>query len=377
MDFQLDDETIEYKQRVRAWVREVLDPACAPMEEEERLPAALVEELTHGRVRFFGMTIPTEYGGLGWPAAKWLPVLEEYAQGYAMLRMIAHTMNGLFWRPLYDYGTADQKAKYLPGLASGSIWAANCLTEPEGGTGKDINARAHREGTDFVLDGRKWLITQFPGQTTLFYVFASTPMGLTCFLVDAPAEGLVLEPMSRMMGCQGPRHYNVYCRNLRVHESQILGAEGRGLDIALGMLHLSRVSIAACCVGTADRMLELALDYAKKRSTFGKPIAGRQAIGGNMAQMATEIEAVRLLYRKAAWMFDQGLSMVMEASMAKLLGEQMVMRVAEMALRMHGGVGFTDAYPLERHFRDCRSFHFEEGTEEIQKLLIARAFLAG
>jgi acyl-CoA dehydrogenase len=164
--------------------------------------------------------------------------------------------------------------------------------------------------------------------------------------------------------------------NLRVHESQILGAEGQGLDIALGMLHLSRVSIAACCVGTADRVLELAIDYARKRSTFGKPVAGRQAIQGNVVQMATGIEAVRLLYWKAAWMFDQGIPMVTEASMAKALGEQVVMRVAEMTLRMHGGVGFTEAYPLERHFRDCRSFHFEEGTEEIQKLLIARAFLA-
>ena len=371
-----DAETAEVKRQVRAWVQEVLDPLCAPMEEEERLPDALVEELRRGRVRFFGMTIPEEYGGLGWTALKWLSVLEEYARGYAMLRMIAHTMNGLFWRPLDDYGTVEQKAAYLPGLASGSIWAANSLTEPEGGTGKDINARAERHGEYFVLNGQKWLITQFPGLTTLFYAFASTSAGMTCFLVDAPAEGLVLEPMDRMMGCRGPRHYSVIYRDLRVHESQVLGAEGKGLEIALGMLHLSRVSIAACCVGTAERMLELAVDYARKRSTFGKPIASRQAIQANLAQMATEIEATRLLYRKAAWMFDQRLPMVTEASMAKLFSEQMVIRVAEMALRIHGGVGFTEAYPLERHFRDCRSFHFEEGTEEIQKLLIARAVLA-
>jgi butyryl-CoA dehydrogenase len=122
-------------------------------------------------------------------------------------------------------------------------------------------------------------------------------------------------------------------------------------------------------------MLDLAIDYAKKRSTFGKPIATRQAIQGNVAQMATEIQAARLLAYEAAWRFDQGLDMVKQASMAKLFSEQTVIRVAEMALRMHGGVGFTQAYPLERHFRDCRSFHFEEGTEEIQKLLIARYLL--
>ena len=178
-----------------------------------------------------------------------------------------------------------------------------------------------------------------------------------------------------MMGCVGPRHYNVHYRDLRVHESQILGEKGKGLDVAFGMLHLSRVSIAFCCVGTAQRMLDLAIDYAKKRSTFGKKIATRQAIQGNMAQMAVEIQAARLLAYEAAWRFDQGLDIVKQASMAKLFSEQMVARVAEMALRMHGGVGFTQAYPLERHFRDCRSFHFEEGTEEIQKLLIARHLL--
>lgn len=375
MDFALDQETLALKAQAREWVHTVLDPLCADMEEEERLPEALVEELRHGRMRFFGLTIPKEYGGEGWPALKWLSVLEEFARGYAMVRMIGHTMNGLFWRPIYDYGTEEQRQKYLPKLATGELWAANSLTEPEGGTGRDINARAERDGDYYVLNGHKWLITQFPGYTRLFYAFAATEEGITCFLVDAPAEGLVLEPMPRMMGCRGPRHYNVFYRNLRVHESQILGEKGRGLDIALGMLHLSRVSIAACCVGTAQRMLDLAIDYAKRRSTFGKLIATRQAIQGNLAQMATEIEATRVLYQKAAWKFDQGQEIVTEAAMAKLFSEQMVMRVAEMALRIHGGIGFTEAYPLERHFRDCRSFHFEEGTEEIQKLLIARSLL--
>ena len=375
MDFALDQETLDLKVRARAWVHEVLDPLCGPLEEEERLPDELVEELRHGAVRFFGLTIPREYGGEGWTAVKWLSVLEEFAHGYAMVRMIAHTMNGLFWRPLYDYGTPEQKQKYLPGLATGELWSANSLTEPEGGTGADINAKAEKDGEYYVLNGHKWLITQFPGYTKLFYCFASTEEGMTCFLVDAPAEGLILEPMSRMMGCVGPRHYHVYYRDLRVHESQILGEKGKGLDVALGMLHLSRVSIAFCCVGTAQRMLDLAIDYSKKRSTFGKKISTRQAIQGNVAQMAVEIQAARLLAYEAAWRFDQGLDIVKQASMAKLFSEQMVVRVAEMALRMHGGVGFTQAYPLERHFRDCRSFHFEEGTEEIQKLLIARYLL--
>lgn len=375
MDFALEEETLALKQKAREWVHGTLDGLCAGMEEAEELPPALVEELRHGPMRFFGLTIPKAYGGEGWPALKWLAVLEEFARGYAMVRMIGHTMNGLFWRPLYDWGTEEQRQKYLPRLASGELFAANSLTEPEGGTGRDINARAEKRGSAYVLNGHKWLITQFPDLTGLFYAFAATPEGVTCFLLEAPAPGLVLEPMPRLMGCQGPRHYNVFYRDLEVPEAQILGEKGKGLDIALGMLHLSRVSIAACCVGTAQRMLDLALDYAKRRTTFGKLIATRQAIQGNLAQMATEIEAARLLYQKAAWMFDQGKDMVCEAAQAKLLGEQMVMRVAEMALRIHGGIGYSQAYPLERHFRDCRSFHFEEGTEEIQKLLIARSLL--
>ena len=147
------------------------------------------------------------------------------------------------------------------------------------------------------------------------------------------------------------------------------------MDVAFGMLHLSRVSIAFCCIGLAQKMLDLSIAYAKQRSTFGKLLVQRQAIQNNIAQMGTEIQAARLLAYEAAWKFDQGQDIITAAAMAKLFAEQVVIRVSEMALRMHGGIGYTKAYPLERHFRDVRSFHFEEGTEEIQKLLIARQLL--
>ena len=376
MDFTLSDEILAKKAAARAWVEEVLDPLSEPLETEERLPDELVAALKAGE--FFGLTIPREYGGRGWSAVEWFSVLEELSRGYAMVRMIGHTMNGLFWRPLDAFGTAEQKQKYLPKLASGELWAANSLTEPEGGTGKDLNAKCVRDADHYVLNGHKWLITQFPGYTKLFYAFAvSEDEGPICFLVDAPAEGLDLVPMERMMGCSGPRHYHVYYNDLRVPASQILGEKGKGLDVAFGMLHLSRTSIAIGCVGLAQKMLDLAVAYAKQRTTFGKKLSSRQAIQHNLAQMATEIEAARLLAYRAAWRFDQGMDIVTEAAMAKLFAEQVVTRVAEMALRIHGGIGYTKAFPLERHFRDARSFHFEEGTEEIQKLLIARSVLAG
>lgn len=375
MNFSLPERILKLKAEARDWVENVLNPLSAPLEEEERIPDALVEELRKGQFRFFGLTIPKEYGGEGWTATEWFTVLEELAKAYATIRLIAHTMNGLFWRPLLYFGTEEQKQHYLPKLATGEIWAANSLTEPEAGTGKDINSKAVRDGDDYILNGRKWLITLFPGYTKLIYAFAATEEGITSFLVDAPCEGLILKPMEKMMGCVGPRHYNVIYKDCRVPASNVLGEKGKGLDVAFGMLHLSRVSIAFCEVGLAQKMLDLAIDYAKKRSTFGKLLAKRQVIQNNIAQMGTEIQAARLLAYEAAWKFDQGQNIVKEAAMAKLFAEQVLTRVSEMALRIHGGIGYTKAYPLERHFRDARSFHFEEGTEEIQKLLISRYFL--
>ena len=375
MDFSLPDKILLLKEEARDWVENVLNPLSVPLEEEERVPEELVEELRNGRFRFFGLTIPKEYGGEGWTATEWFTVLEELAKAYATVRLVAHTMNGLFWRPLLYFGTEEQKQHYLPRLATGEIWSANSLTEPEAGTGKDINSKAARDGDDYILNGHKWLITLFPGYTKLIYAFAGTEEGITSFLVDVPSKGLVLNPMEKMMGCVGPRHYNVIYRDCRVPASNVLGEKGKGLDVAFGMLHLSRVSIAFCEVGLAQRMFDLAVDYAKKRSTFGKLLAKRQAIQNNIAQMGTEIQAARLLAYEAAWKFDQGQDIVKEAAMAKLFAEQVLIRVSEMALRIHGGIGYTKAYPLERHFRDARSFHFEEGTEEIQKLLISRYFL--
>jgi len=373
MDFSLPDEILKYKTEAREWVENVLNPLSKPLEEDEKLPDELVAALRKGQ--FFGLTIPKEYGGRGWSAVEWFPVLEELAKAYATVRLIAHTMNGLFWRPILHFGTEEQKKKYLPGLASGEIWAANSLTEPEAGTGKDINSKAQKDGDDYILNGHKWLITLFPGYTKLIYAFAATEEGITSFLVDLPCDGLVLKPMEKMMGCVGPRHYNVIYKNCRVPAAHVLGEKGKGLEVAFGMLHLSRVSIAFCCVGLAQRMLDLAISYAKKRTTFGKLLAKRQAIQNNIAQMGTEIQAARLLAYEAAWKFDQGMDIVKEAAMAKLFAEQVVTRVSEMALRIHGGIGYTSAYPIERHFRDARSYHFEEGTEEIQKLLISRYLL--
>ncbi len=373
MDFRIPEEIQKRAMETREWVEKVIDPLSEPMEKEERLPKELMDELRRGR--FFGVTIPKEYGGEGLSFIDWFPLLEEFSRGYAFVRMMAHAMNGLYWRAIYFFGQDWMKKEFLPGMAKGELFVANCLTEPEAGTGKDINTDAKKVGDRWVLNGHKWLISVFPGHPYFYVTFANTEEGITSFGIEHGTPGLILKPMEKMMGTVGPRHYNVIFQDCAVPEKNILGTKGRGLDVAYNMLGLSRVSIAACCAGVAQKLLDLCLDHVKKRYTFGKALATRQAIQWMLAEMGTDIAAGRLLYQKAAWMYEQGMDIDLEASMAKLHTEEMVVRVAEKALRIHGGVGYTQSLPVERHFRDCRSFHFEEGTAEIQKLVISRRLL--
>ena len=374
MDFSIPEDIQQRAKEARTWVENVLDPLSVDLEEKEIFPPALYEELKRGR--FFGVTIPREYGGEGLPMTHWFPLLEEFSRGYAFVRMMAHCMNGLMWRAIYYFGQEHHKREILPKMAKGEIMVANCLTEPEAGTGKDINTKAHKSGGKWVINGHKWLITVFPDLVPCFYItFANTENGVTCFGVRDDNPGIDLVPMARMMGTQGPRHYNIMFKNCAVDESDIIGVPGDGLRVAFDMLALSRVSIAACCVGVAQKLLDLCVPVAKRRHTFGKPLAKRQAVQWSLAEMATAICAGRGLYQKAAWLYEQGQPFDMEASMAKLFTEEMVVEVAEKALRLHGGVGYTQALPVERFFRDCRSFHFEEGTAEIQKLVISRTLL--
>jgi alkylation response protein AidB-like acyl-CoA dehydrogenase len=374
MDFSIPDSVQQRAQAARQWVETVLDPLSVDLEVKEIFPPALYEELKRGK--FFGVTIPKEYGGEGLAMTHWFPLLEEFSRGYAFVRMMAHCMNGLMWRAIYFFGKEHHKKEILPKMAKGEIMVANCLTEPEAGTGKDINTRAKMVDGQWVINGHKWLITVFPDLVPCFYItFANTDKGVTCFGIRDNNPGINLVPMATMMGTQGPRHFNILFKDCVVDERDIIGVPGEGLRVAFDMLALSRVSIAACCVGVAQKLLDLSLPFVKRRQTFGKSLDKRQAIQWSLAEMATAINAGRGLYQKAAWMYEQGLPFDMEASMAKLFTEEMVVDVAEKALRIHGGLGYTKALPVERFFRDCRSFHFEEGTAEIQKLVISRSLL--
>ena len=305
MDFNLPEEIVKRAETTRSWVEEVLNPLSKDLEEKEIFPPELYQELKRGP--FFGVTIPKEYGGEGLPMTHWFPLLEEFSRGYAFVRMMAHCMNGLMWRAIYFFGQDHHKEELLPKMAKGDIMVANCLTEPEAGTGKDINTKAVKKGDKWVINGHKWLITVFPDLVSCFYItFANTGDGVTCFGVRDDNPGVILNPMAKMMGTQGPRHFNIIFKDCEVDESDIIGEPGKGLRVAFDMLALSRVSIAACCVGVAQKLLDLCIPTAKGRSTFGKPLAKRQAVQWSLAEMATAVNAGRGLYQKAAWLYEQG-----------------------------------------------------------------------
>lgn len=294
--------------------------------------------------------------------------------------MIVHVHN-MTAKAINHLGTDEQKRTLLPRIATGEISVAFALTEPEAGSGRDIKSRAVRDGDDFVLTGQKHLITN-SDFATHFMVFCHTAPergseGMSALLVDRDTPGFTIADMPPLMGCRGGQHGHLTFRGARVPARNVLGQEGQGLLQMTESLEVSRLFIAATSLGTAERALELSLAFAKKRVTFGKPIAERQAVQTYLANMATDVYALRTMIGEAARKADQGRRIAAESSMCKLFGLEAVGRVTDQALLVHGGVGYTQMYPLERLYRDARLNWLEEGTPTIQRMVIAKSFLDG
>jgi alkylation response protein AidB-like acyl-CoA dehydrogenase len=295
--------------------------------------------------------------------------------------MIVHVHNGL-WRLVHGYGSPEQKRRLLGGWARAERKLAFALTEPDTGTGADIGTTARRDGDAWVLDGRKWLIT-FADVADEFVVVAYTDRakrqeGISAFLVPRGAPGFTITDQTYGMGCYGTGHGLLEFRDCRVPADAMLGREGDGLRMVLrDFLDVSRISIGVACLGMAQRALDLAVAHAKRRVTFGKPIADRQAVQIMLAESAVDLEAARLLVYDAARRADAGLAFTTQASMAKLFGLEMVGRVTDRCLQVFAGIGYLRESPIERIYRDARAVRFEEGTAEIQKLVIARDLLQG
>jgi len=361
----------------RRFYREVFEPRAEEIERTDAIPKDLLEQVAELGV--YRLTVPTEHGGYGLELMEYLPYLEVAAHGPAAGRLLMHHTNGL-WRPIAWYGNEEQR-KLIPQIASGEVVPAFALTEKTGGTGRDLHSVARRDDDGWLVSGEKHLIT-FADRADWFILVAATGEDrstdpLTAFLIPRDTPGFEIDLSQTMMGCHGTGHAFLRYQDMRVPDAFRLGAEGQGLAVALSFLDYSRVSLSNSMVGLAQRALDEAVTFARRRVTFGRPIAERQAMQVSIADMYADINAGRQLVHRAAERFQRGEDFTTEAATAKLFCLNMIGRVTDLALRMHGGFGYTVDAPIERIYRDARSFWFEEGTQEIQQLVIARSVLAG
>lgn len=376
--------TLRTEAEYRAYLRDVknflwqdIDPLVPQIERDECIPFEQLRDAFRQH-HLFDCLVPEAYGGLGLTTTQYAPVLKELAKVHGGLRAMLHVHNSSVH--LIETGRPEQRQQYLPRMATGDLLVCFALTEPHSGSGLDSKSQAVRQGDGYVLNGRKHLITN-AREAELFAVFCFTAEAdgsnrqFSVLLVERGAPGFTIEPLAPTMGCSGASHDLLRFEDVPVPASNILGREGLGAAQLLAFLEISRVFIAVAALGTAERALELSRDWAKQRVTFGKPIASRQAVQGYLAEMATDIYALRHMVLDALRKYDAGQRIPEESSMCKLFGLEAVGRVTDRALLVHGGLGYLKSSPIERLYRDARLNWLEEGTPTIHKLIIARTLL--
>lgn len=326
---------------------------------------------------YLKLAAPERLGGVGLSMTQYVTLLEKLSAMHGSMRMMVHVINGV-WRPVYSHASREQVDQYVKPAIQGNHIITFTLTEPYAGTGADLKATVRRDGFDYLLNGEKWLIT-FADVADYFLLFARLEgsvgaHGTVALLVPRDAPGLKIELMAPSMGLTGTGHGHLYLRDCRVPVANRLGEEGEGLDVAFhGFLDPSRLGIGMTTVGLAQRALDLAVERAKTRITFSKPLIQRGTIRERLAEMATDVEAARQLCLWAARRWDEGCLAPEDASKAKLFGSEMLQRVTDKALQIFGGIGYFRGYEIERIYRDARAQRFEEGTAEVQKAVIGRA----
>jgi alkylation response protein AidB-like acyl-CoA dehydrogenase len=364
------------KAEIRDYVNNEGERWTELIEAERQVPPELWDELRErGYLR---LAAPVSLGGRGLPFVRYLELIELFSRPHASLRIVVHVMNGL-WRAMLPFANEEQIERFVKPQIATEIKVAFTLTEPDAGTGADIKSSVTREGDTYYLSGQKHLIT-FGCISDYLLLFARLEGtrgadGTVALMVPAHGEGIENNLMPESMGVLGTDHAHLVFDRAPVPVVNRLGEEGEGLDVALGgFLVPSRISVAMTCVGLAGRALDLAVDYSQKRVTFGKPIASRQAIAFRLAEMATDLEAARQLTLYAADTWERTHEAAAESSMAKLFASEMLQRVTDGALQVHGGIGYFKS-PIERVYRDARAQRFEEGTVEVQKQTIVRSLL--
>jgi alkylation response protein AidB-like acyl-CoA dehydrogenase len=362
---------------VRRFVAREVIPVASGLERADAFPTDIVE--TMKELGLFGITVPEEYGGLGLDLLTYIGVIEELAYGWMSLSGIlnTHTMVATL---INTFGTAEQKQRWLPQLVNADRRGALSLSEPDAGTDtRNIACRAVRDGDEWVITGTKAWVTNGE-RAGIVALAARTEEGISAFIVEkepGPSYGgLSVSKNVAKLGYKGIETVEMAYDGHRIPADGLLGDAGRGLPQILSVLEVGRINIAARAVGVARAAFDAALQYAQQRETMGKPIAEHQAIQLKLADMATKVEAARLLTVSAAQRKQDGLRCDVEAGMAKLFASETALEVATESMRVHGGVGYTAELPVERYFRDAPLMIIGEGTNEIQRIVIARGLLA-
>jgi len=375
MNFQFTEEQKLFQKVIRDFCEKEIKPLASKIDKEEYFPWDLYKKM--GKMGLMGMTVPQKYGGAGIDRISYMMALEEISRVCGSTGITVEAHNSLGVGHIYEKGTEEQRKKYLPKLTSGEAIAAWALSEPNAGSdAASIQTTAVLKGKEWILNGTKQFITSgdIAAVTT---VMAKTDKekgakGISAFLVEKDTPGFKVGQLEDKLGLRGSRTAELILENCRIPQDNLLGEIDFGFLGAMNILDRGRTAIGAMSVGIAQAALEDSIEYAKQREQFGKPIGSFQAIQWKIANMATDIDAARLLVYRAAFLEDMNQPFTKEAAMAKLFGSEMAMRAAREAIQIFGGYGYTKEYPLERYYRDVKLCEIGEGTSEVQRMVIAK-----
>ncbi len=378
MDFHLSEENLELKQMARDFAEKRLYPIAEELDEKETTPKELIAECAE--LGYFGFTVPEEYGGLGLSATAFMGVIEEFCAACAGFGIMLSVHNSLTCEVLKLYAGDDLKQKYLPAMAAGEKIGAYCITEPNAGTDvASLTTSAVKKDDHYVINGTKTFVTNAI-HAGLFIVFAKTDpkaghRGISCFVVDAGSDGIEIGKAEKKLGIKASDTREIAFSDVKVPVANLVGDEGGGFKEAVGILNSGRIGVSFQAIGIGQAALSEAIKYSKERKQFNRPIAEFQAIQFKLAEMATRIDAARLMGYRAAQLKDENKPCHREASMAKLFCTQAANYVANEAVQIHGGYGYIKEYAVERYFRDARVTELYEGTSEAQRMVISRDLL--
>lgn len=378
MNIHLTDEQKMMQTMVREFAQQEIKKQVIQMDKQHHFPTEIIKKM--GELGLMGIPIPETYGGSGMDYTSYIIAIQEISKISATIGVILSVHTSVGTNPILYFGNDEQKKRYVPKLARGQYLGAFALTEPHAGSdAANIKMKATKQGDYYLLNGSKIFITNGKEADT-FITFARTSdlgrsKGISAFIIEKDTPGLTIGKSERKMGLHGSSTVSLSFDQCKVHQDQLLGKEGEGFAIAMANLNIGRIGIAAQALGIAEGALEHASVYAKEREQFGRPISQHQGITFKLADMATEVEAAKLLVYRAASLIERDKSCTKEVSMAKLFAAQTARKVSIEAVQILGGYGYTEDYPVERYFRDAKVTEIYEGTNEIQRMVISKNLL--